>query len=114
MPYPETLRALPGVPGGFALQVEAEHPAFEGHFPGQPILSGLIQVDWAIRLGCAAFGIRGNFQRLDHLKFQSPIRPAEPVELDLSWDSAIGHLDFRYTGQECLKSSGVVVFSPAP
>lgn len=112
MPYPGTLQAIPGVPGGFALRVEPDHPAFDGHFPGDPILSGLIQVDWAIRLGRDAFNAGGRFRSLDHLKFQAPIRPAEPVELRLAWDAARGHLEFRYSGPAGPKSQGIAVFAP--
>lgn len=114
MPYPGALRAIPGVPGGFALQVAQDHPAFEGHFPGEAILSGLVQVDWAIHLGREALGLTGMFRRLDHLKFLAPIRPAEPVELRLSWNEGTGCLDFLYSGQEGPKSQGMAVFDPAP
>ena len=114
MPYPQPLHAMPGVPGRFALRVDQDHPAFEGHFPGDPILSGLLQVDWAIRLGRETFGFPGTFRALDHLKFQAPIRPAEPVELRLSWDAAAGRLDFLYSGQEGRKSHGIAVFATAP
>jgi len=114
MPFPAALDALPGVPGRFALRVEPEHPAFEGHFPDDPLLSGLIQVDWALRLGCESFAITGVFRRLDHLKFQAPIRPDEPVELSLSWEAAAGELAFRYAGDHGPKSQGIAVFSPAP
>jgi len=110
MPYPGALHAIPGVPGCFAFQVAQDHLAFEGHFPGEAILSGLIQVDWAIRLGRECFGLSGVFLRLDHLKFLAPIRPAEPVELRLSWDDGAGCLDFLYLGREGRKSQGMVVF----
>lgn len=112
MPYPRDLRPIPGVPGRFDLQVDQDHPAFEGHFPGDPILSGLLQVDWAIRLGRETFGFPGPFRALEHLKFQAPIRPAEPVALHLSWDATRGHLDFLYVGPEGRKSQGTAVFSP--
>ena len=114
MPYPRDLAPLPGVPGHFALRVEPDHPAFDGHFPGEPILSGLVQVDWAIRLGREAFGFTGTFRALEHLKFQAPIQPAEPVELRLSWDATQGHLDFLYAGQGGRKSSGIAIFATAP
>jgi len=114
MPYPRALHALPGVPGTYALQVEPEHSAFQGHFPGDPILSGLIQVDWAIRLGREAFCVTGLFSRLDHLKFKDPIRPAEAVDLSLSWDPITRQLAFSYTGRDGLKSRGTAVFAPVP
>ena len=114
MPMPGSLHAIPGVPGGFAFQVDRDHPAFEGHFPEEPILSGLLQVDWAIRLGREAFGFAGAFHGLEHLKFMAPIRPAEPVDLSLVWDGATGCLDFRYSGQGGCKSRGLAVFDPTP
>jgi 3-hydroxymyristoyl/3-hydroxydecanoyl-(acyl carrier protein) dehydratase len=114
MPYPRDLRPLPGAPGHFALRVDPDHPAFDGHFPGDPILSGLIQVDWAIRLSREAFDFTNTFRALEHLKFQAPIRPAEPVELRLSWDAPRGCLDFVYWGQEGRKSQGIAVFATAP
>ncbi len=114
MPFPGSLCAIPGVPGGYTFQVEQDHRAFEGHFPGEAILSGLIQVDWAIQLGRETFAVTGDFRRLDHLKFQSPIRPAEPVELRLGWNVATGSLAFRYSGQKGQKSQGLAVFDSAP
>lgn len=114
MPLPRELQARAGAPGTFTLRVDANHPAFEGHFPGEPILSGLLQVDWAVRLGREVFGCPGTFTGLEHLKFQAPIRPGEPLDLDLAWDAAAGHLAFRYSGQEGRKSQGIAVFRPAP
>ena len=114
MPYPSLLNARPGVPGSFGLEVDSRHPAFQGHFPENPILSGLIQVDWALRLGYDTFGALGTFRRLDQVKFKSPIRPAEPVELCLSWNPTEQRLAFCYTGREGVKSQGIAVFTPAP
>ena len=114
MPFPRALQAMEGGPGKFTLPVEETHPAFEGHFPGDPILSGLIQVDWAIRLGLEVFAVHGSFLGLEHLKFQAPIRPAEPLELNLTWDATAGHLEFRYSGREGRKSQGIAVFRPVP
>ena len=114
MPFPGSLQAVPGEPGSYTLRVDADHPAFEGHFPGDPILSGLIQVDWALRLGREAFGFSGEFRALEHLKFQAPIRPAEPLALHLAWDADTGQLEFRYSGRDGRKSQGIAIFAPAP
>jgi 3-hydroxymyristoyl/3-hydroxydecanoyl-(acyl carrier protein) dehydratase len=114
IPYPRALKALPSTPGGYSLHVEPGHPAFDGHFPGQPILSGLIQVDWAARLGQDAFGPLGIFQGVEHLKFQAPIRPDEPLELRLDWMPEARQLRFQYTGSQGPKSGGILLFTPAP
>ena len=112
IPFPRSLRPLPGAPGAYAFEVETEHPAFSGHFPGQPILPGVVQLDWAIRLGEAAFGPLGAFRSVEHLKFQATIGPREPVELRLAWDAAAGELGFDFAGPGGRKSSGFVRFAP--
>lgn len=111
IPFPRSLRPLAGEPGGYAFEVEPEHPVFDGHFPDQPILPGVVQVDWAIRLGEASFGPLGVFQSLEHLKFQATILPAESLELRLSWDEGARELGFTFTGAAGRKSSGYARFA---
>jgi len=113
IPFPRLLRPLPGAPGTYVFEVEADHPAFTGHFPGQPILPGVVQLDWAIRLGEGAFGSLGAFRSVEHLKFQATIEPLEPVELRLAWDAAALELGFDFAGPGGRKSSGFVRFAPS-
>ena len=112
IPFPRSLR--PSGPGAFAFEVEPEHPAFEGHFPGLPILPGVVQVDWALRLGTEAFGPFGAFAALEHLKFQAVITPGEPLTLELAWDAAANELAFTYRGAGGKKSSGFARFAARP
>lgn len=95
----------------FVLTPESDDQAFLGHFPDNPILPGVVQVDWAIRLGTEAFGPLGNFRGFWNLKFMSIIRPKERLELRLTLDREAGKLGFRYDGPTDRKSSGVVLFS---
>lgn len=110
IPFPASLQPVveggPGASRTFTLAVEAGHPAFDGHFPGQPILPGVVQVDWALRLGEQVFGPLGAFRALEHLKFQATIQPGEPLTLRLAWDAATRELAFEYDG----KSKGFAVF----
>lgn len=114
IPFPRSLRPLAGEPGAFVFEVEAEHPVFLGHFPEQPILPGVVQVDWAIRLGVEAFGPFGAFLSLEHLKFQAVIQPREALELRLSWDATQRELGFAYSGASGRKSNGFARFAPLP
>lgn len=98
---------------GFLLELAPDHPAFGGHFPDNPILPGVIQVDWAIRFGTEAFGPLGDFQGIENLKFMDLIRPGERLELDLNFDRAEGRLGFRYQFQGSRKSAGQIRFSKA-
>jgi 3-hydroxymyristoyl/3-hydroxydecanoyl-(acyl carrier protein) dehydratase len=49
MPLPPILASGPGA--RFRLAMDPAHPAFQGHFPDFPLLPGVVQVDWAARLG---------------------------------------------------------------
>ena len=108
MPLPRILERPSQGEMCFLLELEVGHEAFRGHFPGNPILPGVIQVDWAIRLGAEAFGPLGEFQGLADLKFAAPILPGERIELLLQREA--GGLSFRYRSGEDRKSSGRILF----
>lgn len=99
-----------GDPSRFTFTLEAEHPAFAGHFPDQPILPGVLQVDWAIRQGEAVFGPLGTFSRIAQLKFMHLIQPGDAVDLVLAFHPERRSLDFAYEGSEGRKASGTVIF----
>ncbi len=114
MPLPQVgRRAAEGAGEAvFTLAPGPEHPAFQGHFPGDPLLPGVVQVDWAVRLGQEAFGPLGAFQALDQVKFLRPARPGTELELRLALDRAPGRvrLRFQYLGADGKVSSGAVLF----
>lgn len=111
IPLPKVLHRESGVQVRFDLELEPDHLAFQGHFPGNPILPGVIQVDWAVRLGMEAYGDLGSFCGIHNLKFMEITRPGEPLALTLSWDGAAGKLAFHYEGQKGRKSSGTLLFA---
>lgn len=77
------------------LDVHTGLSVFDGHFPKTPILPGVAQLDWVLRLGHTCFDLPKTFVRLEALKFVSPVVPgtklyvslqrkAKPMEPDLS------------------------------
>ncbi|BDU75684.1 ApeI family dehydratase [Mesoterricola sediminis] len=96
----------------FAIQVEADLLGFQGHFPQEPILPGVTQLDWAVHFGRLAFPGLGAFRGVDQLKFKEPIRPGEALVLQLEHDPERGRLRFALRGAAGPKSSGVVRFHP--
>jgi 3-hydroxymyristoyl/3-hydroxydecanoyl-(acyl carrier protein) dehydratase len=107
---PTVLARGSGPEACFTLAMDEDLLAFRGHFPGNPILPGVVQVDWAIRFGTEAFGDLGGFRGIDHLKFQGLVRPGEVLELRLGFDPGQGRLRFKYQAGSSGKSSGVVRF----
>ena len=108
---PTVLNRVSGPGATYTLAMDADLTAFQGHFPGNPILPGVVQVDWAIRFGTEAFGDLGGFRGLDNLKFQGLIQPGEAVELQLAFEPGPGRLRFSFSVGSARKSSGVVLFS---
>jgi 3-hydroxymyristoyl/3-hydroxydecanoyl-(acyl carrier protein) dehydratase len=67
---------MPVVPLLFA----ADHPVFAGHFPGHPIVPGVLLLDWAQSVIEAQLGQQ--VQALAEAKFHSPATPADVLELE--------------------------------
>lgn len=93
------------------LKVPGSLHYFEGHFDQAQILPGVVQIDWAVKLGKACFAIRGEFKRLEVIKFQQVIVPESRVCLDLSFDQGTHKLYFSYRLNDRAVSSGRVVFA---
>lgn len=55
--------------------VPLAHPAFPGHFPGRPILPGVVLIDQAIRLGAGILSPGVAISGLGNAKFFQPVLP---------------------------------------
>ena len=74
------------------LTFPADHPAFPGHFPGDPIVPGALLLDEALAAVCAARGLAYESLCVVSAKFLHPVRPGQEVRL--RWrDSGPGLLD---------------------
>jgi 3-hydroxymyristoyl/3-hydroxydecanoyl-(acyl carrier protein) dehydratase len=86
----------------------------EGHFPGKPILPGVVQVQWVMHYCNELFGVSGKrFHRLEVLKFQKIILPGENIYLAIRWDNQKNVATFRYIKNDHSLSSGRIVFTGA-
>ncbi len=64
------------------LSVAADHPAYAGHFPGHPILPGLVLLDEALHVLAAQHGLTAAGGQIRAAKFLSPVSPGEALRLD--------------------------------
>jgi 3-hydroxymyristoyl/3-hydroxydecanoyl-(acyl carrier protein) dehydratase len=67
----------------FHWRVPAEHPAFAGHFPGRPIVPGVVLLDRAILCAEEMLGRRGLNWQVGNAKFFSPVAPEEALTFSL-------------------------------
>jgi 3-hydroxymyristoyl/3-hydroxydecanoyl-(acyl carrier protein) dehydratase len=80
---------------------------FRGHFPGLPILPGVVQLHWAILYARERLGVRGEFKGLRALKFMKPIQPDRRIALRL--EPFPGGFDFTYHSEAGKHAGGRVL-----
>ena len=114
-PLPDVLavRGEGGASVFLELRVPAELAHFEGHFPGLPVLPGVVQIDWATRFAALHLPIEGAFSAMENIKFLALGLPDTALELALHWVAAKRHLEFLYSSGSRKFSSGRIVFGGA-
>lgn len=90
-----------------ALPYEADHPAFQGHFPGNPIIPGVQLLDRAKQILETQQGLELN--GLQNAKFLSPAGPGDKLELEYTMTN--DHIRFEIRCAERKVASGQFLIS---
>lgn len=90
--------------------IPATHPALPGHFPGRPIVPGVVILDAVIAAARDAFG-RGPATGLPRAKFLSPVLPGEDVTAAMT-PTPTGRIAFTCHVGERLVASGDLDLAP--
>lgn len=85
-----------------------DHPSLPGHFPGVPIVPGVVLLDHVIE-AIEAQGLLLSPLRLPQVKFLQPLLPGETARIEL--DGAAPRWRFRVLRDDTLLASGEVVSS---
>ncbi len=89
----------------------ADHPCLPGHFPGRPLVPGVVLLD-AVFQAVGEAG-HGRVTRLRHAKFRAPVGPGVSVEIGLQL-LAPGRVGFRCQEGGTLVLAGEVEVMPPP
>lgn len=85
------------------LRIPRELSFLSGHFPGMPIVPGVVLLKWAIDYGRAEFALPAAFKRLSGVKFMR-IMPLD-TDVSLTLRRAGDELAFEYddAGRSCVQ-----------
>ena len=85
----------PGVRAVAKKCVSYNEPFFQGHFPGEPVMPGVIQIETMAQAGAIlaslcceqeCSGKRPAFMGVDGCRFRKPVRPGDRLEVRVSLD----------------------------
>jgi 3-hydroxyacyl-[acyl-carrier-protein] dehydratase len=64
--------------------VSLDHPAIPGHFPGNPVVPGVLILNELIEAASRWLGPDVRIRRLRQAKFLTPLRPGEEAVIELA------------------------------
>jgi 3-hydroxymyristoyl/3-hydroxydecanoyl-(acyl carrier protein) dehydratase len=89
------------------LRVAADHPAYTGHFPGRPILPGVVLLAEVMHEVARSTGRDADRWTIANAKFLNPVSPGTPLTL-VHEPSANGGIRFEVRGAGGLVASGAL------
>lgn len=70
----------------FTTAVLADHPALPGHFPGHPIVPGVVLLNEVLRAARATMLPGASFANMVEVKFNAPVAPGDSLTIVLARD----------------------------
>lgn len=91
--------------------IPADHPSLAGHFPGRPVVPGVLVLDRVLDAIEASAGMPHDGLRLPQVKFLQPLLPMQEarVELEAAAADASPRWRFKVLRDDSLIATGEVV-----
>lgn len=94
------------MPALMSFVIAPDHPSLPGHFPGRPLVPGVVLLDRVVAAIEARHGPLGAL-RLPQVKFMQPLLPGEQARIEL--DGAAPRWRFRVLRGDTVLASGEIV-----
>jgi 3-hydroxyacyl-[acyl-carrier-protein] dehydratase len=114
----------PGVYAKGYKNVSINEPQFQGHFPGLPIMPGVLQLEATAQLACIVMllmpeyseGYLGMFTGVDSFKFRRKVVPGDRLDIEVRLQKfrfPFGKFEVRATVGDELAAEGIISFAMA-
>lgn len=88
--------------------IAASHPALAGHFPGNPVVPGVVLLERVCAVVESRSGLR--VTGIPQVKFLHPLRPGESVELRIERSATGARFSVRHERE--LVATGLLELAP--
>ena len=105
--------SIVGSTARIVLAISPDLDCLDGHFPGAPIVPGVVQVKWAIEQAQRCFALPDAVIGMEVLKFQRVISPGTEVALSLDYSAHNGKVRFSFESDQGRHSSGRILLAVA-
>lgn len=96
------------------IDVPAAHPCFAGHFPGRPVVPGVLLIDWFVAAVQQRLQQPLRLARLPIVKFLQPVLPGESLRLEWRIEGESTAVNFSATAANGrVAVAGTLAFAPA-
>lgn len=89
-----------------------QSPWFSGHFPDDPILPGVAQLNMVTETIAKVLGKELSLQSMGRIKFRQLIRPGDILDIHATAGKKENHYQFRITSKQKEVCSGRLVLAP--
>lgn len=96
----------------FSLRVPADHPSLPGHFPGRPVVPGVLILEHVAAQARGLLGAPHGPRRIPQVKFVAPLLPEQDASIELQAEPAQQRIRFRVFRDGQLLAAGELVFAP--
>ena len=90
--------------------IPTDHPSLPGHFPGNPVVPGVVVMDRVLDALEAEYGVQVGALRLPQVKFLQPLLPGQTATVSL--EGAAPKWRFRVHHGERLIATGDLGLAP--
>jgi 3-hydroxyacyl-[acyl-carrier-protein] dehydratase len=94
-----------------ALRIARDHPSLAGHFPGHPIVPGVVLLDEALHAIEQLQQVEAASWTISAVKFHHTVAPGDELQLTCDWQPD-AQVQFQLHGPQGLVASGTIKRRP--